>query len=84
MTVRIFGRLRKALSANRLELEAATVGDALGLLRVRLDPADSLAQRMLDNAVILVNGRNMRSLSGEDTALGAEDELSVLQQIAGG
>jgi len=76
--------LRKALRADELELEAATVGDALGLLRGRLDPADSPVQQMFDNAVILVNGRNIRSLSGEDTALGAEDELTVLQQIAGG
>lgn len=84
MTVRIFGRLRKALATDAMQLEASTVGEALGFLRARLDPRDAEAQGMLDQAVILVNGRNVRSLAGDLTALGEEDEMTVLQQVAGG
>jgi molybdopterin converting factor small subunit len=82
--VRIFGRLRKALAADSMELQASTVAEALLLLRARLDLHDAQAQAMLDQAVVLVNGRNIRSLRGDETALGADDEMTVLQQVAGG
>jgi len=91
MTVRIFGRLRKTLAADAIELQASTVGEAVGVLRARLDAGDAAAQLMLDHAVILVNGRNVRGLaaharlrSWHETPLGADDQMTVLQQVAGG
>lgn len=84
MTVRIFGRLRKAFATDSVILEASTVGEALGLLRARLDEHDPEAQAMLDRAVVLVNGRNVGVLAGDETALGPDDEMTVLQQVAGG
>jgi len=84
MTVRIFGRLRKALATSSVELEVSTVGQALEILRGKLDRHDAEAHRMLDKAVILVNGRNVRALSGAETPLEAGDEMTLLQQIAGG
>jgi molybdopterin converting factor small subunit len=84
VTVRIFGHLRKVLSTDSIELEARTVGEALDLLRYRLERDDAAARRMLDRAVVLVNGRNIASLAGADTALGPSDEMTILQQVAGG
>jgi molybdopterin converting factor small subunit len=91
MTVRIFGRLRKVLAADAIELQAATVGEALSALRMRLDTGDTVAQHMLDHAVVLVNGRNVRGLAADarlqswhEAPLGADDQVTILQQVAGG
>lgn len=84
MTIRVFGRLRKALAADSIELQASTVAEALSLLRARLDAHDAEAQAMLERAVVLVNGRNIASLRGDQTALGPDDEMTLLQQVAGG
>ncbi|UCH34117.1 MAG: MoaD/ThiS family protein [Armatimonadota bacterium] len=84
MTIRVFGRLRQVLAADSIELEAATVGEALDVLRAKLDRGDAEGHGMLDKAVILVNGRNIQALAGRETALNASDQVTVLQQIAGG
>jgi len=84
VTVRVFGHLRKVLAADHIELQAATVGEALEALRGRLGRGDTEARGMLDHAVVLVNGRNARALAGNDTPVSADDEVTVLQQIAGG
>lgn len=84
MTIRVFGRLRKVLAADSIELEAATVGEALDVLRAKLDRGDAEGHGMLDKAVILVNGRNIQALAGRETGLNAGDQVTVLQQIAGG
>jgi molybdopterin converting factor small subunit len=84
MTVRVFGRLRKALATDSIELEVSTVAEALDILRGKLDRHDAEAHNMLDKAVILVNGRNVRALAGAGTRLDADDEMTLLQQIAGG
>jgi molybdopterin converting factor small subunit len=84
MTVRVFGRLRKVLGAEIIEVDAVTVGEARSLLSARLAGDDELARAMLDNAVVLVNGRNAHALGGDAAPLAADDEMTVLQQIAGG
>lgn len=84
MTVRIFGYLRKALAADVLQLEAATVREVLAALGSRLDLGDAAARRMLERAVVLVNGRHVASAQGLDTGLRPDDEVTILQQIAGG
>ena len=84
MIIRVFGRLRKVLGAEIIDLQAATVGEVRSLLRARLAGDDEQARAMLDNAVVLVNGRNAQALGGEAAPLRADDEMTVLQQIAGG
>ena len=76
--------MRKALGADSMELQASTVAEALTRLRARLDPNDAEAQALLDQSVVLVNGRNIAYLGGEQAALGPDDEMTVLQQVAGG
>lgn len=87
-TIRLLGVLRQAAEAESLQVEAATVADALGFLAGRLGPgfASSLfpGGELDPDLEILVNGRNIHFSGGLGTPLAASDEVTMFRHGARG
>ncbi|WP_258360064.1 MoaD family protein [Moorella sulfitireducens (nom. illeg.)] len=89
MEVELLGFLQRASGASRVEVEAATVGEALAALTTRygekfrreLMTADGGLKRGI---AILVNGRNINFLQGMDTSLNPGDRITIIPPAAGG
>jgi molybdopterin synthase sulfur carrier subunit len=89
--VRLYASLRELAGERDIDValpDDATVRDLLNRL-VELQP--SLAQRLLDEnggipqfVNIFVNGRDIRHLSGLDTPVMPDDEVTILPPAAGG
>ena len=89
VTIRVFGGLRELTGRAPLEVparEAATVAALLSLLdRDQPRLAEALHSGIRDGYLnILVNGRNVRFLSQDATALSAGDTVAFLPPIGGG
>ena len=93
--IKFFGMFRSAAKTSELTLqigeEKPTVRSAISLL-VSQQSFASLREMLLNgdtadprpNALIMVSGREISSLSGLDTALTEKDELSLLPVAHGG
>lgn len=89
MRVRVFGTLRALVGAKEVEVEAAhTVGDLLAEITAHY-PA--LRERVFDeeenlrtSVHLLINGRNIRFLSGLHTVVEESDEIALFPPVGGG
>ena len=89
--VRLYASLREAAGERDIEVavpDGATIRDLLSRL-VELRPV--LADRLLDrdrnippSVNVFVNGRDIRDLSGLDTPVTPDDEVTILPPAAGG
>ena len=66
----------------------ATLGDLIEALAARYGPAFRRAvldgERLRPAVVVLINGRNARSLGGADAPLAPRDEISIFPPLGGG
>lgn len=88
-TLRLFGLLRKAVAADRLETTAPTVGDALDEARARFGPAFSEHVFgpdgvLVPGVIVLVDGRNVLFQAGLATPLEPRTEVHVFPPSSGG
>jgi molybdopterin converting factor small subunit len=58
--------------------QGTTVGDLLALWRAEEE------SELPDSLLIIVNGRNVRSLQGDATRLSHGDEVTLMRPVAGG
>lgn len=89
--VRLYGSLRELVAERDIEVtlaDGAIVRDILNRLG-ELRPV--LADRLLDkdgnippSVNVFVNGRDIRDLSGLDTSVAPDDEVTILPPAAGG
>ena len=89
--VRLYASLREVAGERDIEValpDGATTHDLINRL-VELRPV--LAQRLLDqdgnippSVNVFVNGRDIRDLSGLDTPVTPDDEVTILPPAAGG
>lgn len=87
--VRIPAPLRSVTDgAAEVSIEGSSVAEALSVLeqqfpaiRPRLRDEDGALRRFVN---LYVNGEDIRFLSGEETALQADDEVSIIPAVAGG
>ena len=90
MTIRFFADLRGLTGQRELNWSgsAATVGELLSALAARFGPAFERrvapGGRKSDEIIVLVNGSDIRHLSGVDTPLGPDDVVSIFPMVAGG
>lgn len=89
MKVELFGFLQRAAGCGRLELEAPTVRHLLEELVARYGERLRRELFLPDGSLrpgftILVNGRNIAFLQGQDTLLKPEDTVSLIPPAAGG
>lgn len=90
MKVKLFAGVRLAAGVASVEMD--TPPDVRSLLdelarRYGKELEESLLDaegRLVKGAVILVNGRNVHSMEGLDTALGEGDGVSIFPPIGGG
>lgn len=93
VTIRLFGNLRTILAASEqgifVEGNGMTVAHVLEFLTVQY--GQHLKQELFDSEnkiktryTVLVNGRNIASLSGLETKLKTEDVVSILPIVEGG
>lgn len=71
-----------------IEVEANTVGDALGSLA---ETYPGLKKHLFDDegnlrsyVNVFVNEDDVRGLEGEDTSIGPDDQITIVPSIAGG
>lgn len=89
VTVRVFGGLRELAGRAPLTFPARLV-PTVGALLLRLDAdhprlAEALRSGLRDGYLnILVNGRNVRFLAGEQTPVAEGDSVAFLPPIGGG
>jgi MoaD family protein len=93
VTLKVFGELKTILvmSDQRIDIEGhdRTIGDILELLtkqygqQVRKELLDSKG-KIKPRYAILVNGRNIASVSGLETRLKDEDIVAILPVVEGG
>ncbi len=90
MTIRFFADLR-ALTGQREITWNGSADTVLGLLKAlagRFGPA--FERRVVpggqksETIIVLVNGRDVRDLSGADTPLGPDDDVWIFPMVAGG
>jgi molybdopterin converting factor small subunit len=79
VTLRLFASAREAARRTTDTVEATSLGEALGIARVRYG-ADFAA--VLDNARVWINGDEPPA--GDATMLSEGDELAVLPPVSGG
>lgn len=87
-TIRLLGALREAASVDALEVDAATVADALGMATGRLGAGFAVmvfpGGELDPDIEILVNGRNIQFSGGLGTRLDPSDEVSLFRHGARG
>jgi len=93
VTLKMFGNLRTILAASEhvvdIEVKDSTIGHFLRSLtgqygqHLRQELSDSEGENRLTYAV-LINGRNIASLSGLATKLKDEDVVAILPVVEGG
>ena len=89
--VRLYASLREVAGERDIEVtlpDGATVRDLISRL---VEPRPALAQRLLaqdgnipPSVNVFVNGRDIRDLSGLDTPVMPDDEVTILPPAAGG
>ena len=81
--LRFLGPLRQAAGTDALEVDAATVADALGMATGRLGAGFAVAVfpggELDPDIEILVNGRNIRHGAGLGTRLDPSDEITLIR-----
>lgn len=93
VTIRLFGNLRTILAASEhgicVEGKDRTIGHVLEFLTIQY--GQQLRQELFDSEskiktgyTVLINGRNIASLSGLETKLKDEDVVSILPIVEGG
>lgn len=75
--LRLFAAAREAAGTGRDVLDGATVGDVLAGARARYG---GQFEAVLDSCRVWVNGEP----AGNETAVGASDEIAVLPPVSGG
>ncbi len=90
MKVRYFATIRHLTGHNETEWKepAPTVRELLRGLARKYGPAFQNkvfeGDRLSPIVIVMVNGRNIEHLGGEDTPLLPEDEVSIFPMVAGG
>lgn len=89
MQVELLSFLQRAAGESRVEVEAATVGEALAALISRYGDAFRRELMTLDGQpkagiAVLVNGRNINFLQGLATPLSPGDKVTLIPPAAGG
>ena len=91
MQIRLYATLRQIAGTDRLEVPVEaeqTVGDVLRALvksYPRLSEAIWYADGSLaGHVVVILNGRDIRHLAGDDTPISNDDRLSVFPPVGGG
>ncbi|MFH1127439.1 MAG: ubiquitin-like small modifier protein 1 [archaeon] len=88
--VQLFAYFSEIAGKKEFEIDAENVDELLGNLIVACDKLtaliyESYESRVLNSDVmILVNGRNMKALSGIRTGLKKDDVISIFPPICGG
>jgi molybdopterin converting factor small subunit len=76
--------MSRVLGVARLELDAATVGEAVAATRERFGDATAEFDRLAARAAIAVNGVLARHLARLETPLGDGDRVTFVKAAAGG
>lgn len=85
VVVRVYTSLREKLGWSSKEVEVAGEGATLAEVLSSVEVLrDLVGERLLQDFIVLVNGRNARLLKGLETELADGDVIDVFPPAAGG
>ncbi len=88
-TVRLYANLRDIAGKNELRVDGSTAKEIIDRLNSTLgEKFDKIMNdengKLRENIIFLVNGKNIRFLSGTDTRIEGGDIIDIFPPVAGG
>ncbi len=89
VTVRLYANLRDIAGKNELRIDGSTAKEIIDRLNSTLgEKFDKIMKdengKLRENIIFLVNGKNIRFLSGTDTKIEGGDIIDIFPPVAGG